>query len=65
MEIKKYKKEIHTERAFCECGGELIYDTSTLFTKFSLEPVHICTKCKKEEVLNGVYPKDNVVYVEL
>ena len=65
MEVKKYKKEIHTERAFCECGGELIYDASILFTKFSLEPVHICNKCGKEEILDKVYPKDIVVYVEL
>lgn len=69
MTTKKYKVEEILERAYCECGGEIIGDMRSLllFKKEGDDVLwqNVCTKCKKEHYLKTIYPKTERVYVEL
>lgn len=69
MTTKKYKVDEILERAYCECGGEIMGSMSSLLL-FKREGddilwPNICSKCMKEHYLKTIYPKTERVYVEL
>lgn len=68
MKTKNYEKKTIVTHAYCECGGELLADTTELFLnmitgngKFK----HICNKCNKIEMSDKLYPDENCVEVEI
>ena len=68
MKTKNYEKKTIITHAFCECGGELVYDTGSLFTdllsgKSKFE--HTCKKCGMKVALDKLYPDENEVEVEI
>ena len=68
MKTKKYEKKTIVTHAYCDCGGEFVYDTTSLFfdmivSKNGLE--HTCNKCGKREVLDKMYPDEEVVEVKV
>ncbi len=69
MTTKKYKVEEILERAYCECGGEVMGSVSSMFLfKKDGDDIlwpNICSKCKKEYYLKSIYPKTEKNYVEL
>lgn len=61
MKTKNYERKTIITHAFCECGGELIYDTCSLFTdlltgKDKFE--HTCQKCGMKVALDARYPDE-------
>ena len=61
MRTCKNEKKTIVTHAFCECGGELVYDTSSLFTdlltgKDKFE--HICRRCGMRVALDARYPDE-------
>lgn len=72
IKVKEYKIERHVKRVFCECGGELIFNTQQRFLKYFTEGLnkeyeaeHICLKCGKKIILKDMYPKNEDVYIEI
>lgn len=68
MRTRKYEKRTIVNHAFCECGGELIYDTLSLFTdlltgKDKFE--HTCHKCGMKVALDTRYPEEYEVEVSI
>lgn len=68
MKTKNYEKKTIVTHAFCECGGELVYDAGSLFTdllsgKSKFE--HTCKKCGMKVALDKLYPDENEVEVEI
>lgn len=68
MITRKYEKRTIVNHAFCDCGGELIYNTNSLFTdlltgknKFG----HTCKKCGMKVMLDKLYPDEEVIEVEI
>lgn len=68
MKVKNYEKKTIVNHAFCECGGELIYDTNSLFTdlftgknKFG----HTCKKCGMKVSLDKMYPDEELIEIEM
>ena len=69
MRTRKYEKKTIVTRAFCDCrGGELIYNTLSLFTdlltgKDKFE--HTCNKCGMKVMLDARYPDEYEVEVPI
>lgn len=68
MKTCKNEKKTIVTHAFCECGGELIYDTGSLFVdlfsgknKFG----HTCKKCGMKVSLDKMYPDEEVIEIEI
>lgn len=68
MKTKNYEKKTIVTHAYCDCGGEFVYDTCSLFTdlftgKDRFE--HTCRKCGKKITLDKLYPDENNIEVEV
>lgn len=68
MITRKYEKRTIVNHAFCDCGGELIYNTDSLFTdlltgKDKFE--HTCNKCGMKVMLDARYPDEYEVEVPI
>lgn len=68
MKTKSYEKKTIVTHAYCDCGGEFVYNTGSLFTdlltgKDKFE--HTCRKCGKKVALDRLYPDENVIEVEV
>lgn len=68
MKTKNYEKKIIVTHAYCDCGGEFVYDTGSLFTdlltgKDKFE--HTCRKCGKKENFDRMYPDGKEIEVEV
>ena len=68
MKIKNYEKKTIITHALCDCGGEFVYDTGSLFTdllsgKSKFE--HTCKKCGMKVALDKLYPDENNIEVEV
>ena len=68
MKTKNYEKKTIVTHAYCDCGGEFVYDTGSLFTdlltgKDKFE--HTCRKCGMRVALDARQPDEYEVEVSI
>ena len=71
MTTKQNKVEVFRERAYCDCGGELVrppvdpyeacIDAINIIGPKTYK--HVCDKCGKTEYLDSTYPR--LIYKEI
>lgn len=68
MKTKNYEKKTIVTHAYCDCGGELVYNTGSLFTDLFTGRdrfEHTCRKCGMKVALDKLYPDEITVEVEV
>lgn len=64
MKTKRTELRVYQENAYCDCGGELIFNGSGMHVWPSKSTyAHNCRDCDDSQELKGVYPQ--IVYEEL